>query len=211
MTVTSSLLTFLVAAGILTITPGVDTAMVLRTSAIEGTRRAGFAALGIGIGCLVWGGAVALGLGALLAASQVAYTALSWAGAAYLVWLGIGLLRKPRSSFAADDAVTGAEVQQGALDWLRRGLLTNVLNPKVGVFYVTFLPQFVPPDVPVVAYTFGLAAIHVVMGAVWAALLIGVTAPLGRVLRRPAFMKAMDRVTGCVFIAFGAKLALSRR
>ncbi|RKH95801.1 LysE family translocator [Corallococcus sp. AB038B] len=211
MTVTSSLLTFLVAAGILTITPGVDTAMVLRTSAIEGTRRAGFAALGIGIGCLAWGGAVALGLGALLAASQVAYTALSWAGAAYLVWLGIGLLRKPRSSFAADDAVTGAEVQQGALDWLRRGLLTNVLNPKVGVFYVTFLPQFVPPDVPVVAYTFGLAAIHVVMGAVWAALLIGVTAPLGRVLRRPAFMKAMDRVTGCVFIAFGAKLALSRR
>ncbi|NOK09699.1 LysE family translocator [Corallococcus exercitus] len=211
MTVTQSLLTFVVAAFILAITPGIDTAMVLRTSALEGPRRAGFAALGICLGCLVWGGAVALGLGALLAASQIAYTVLSWAGAAYLVWLGIGLLRKPRSRFVADEAVTRAEGQQGAMDWLRRGLLTNVLNPKVGVFYVTFLPQFVPPGVPVVAYTFLLAAIHAAAGAIWFALLIGVTAPLGRLLRRPAFMKTMDRLTGCVFIAFGAKLALSRR
>ncbi|MBN8233224.1 LysE family translocator [Corallococcus macrosporus] len=211
MTVTQSLLAFVVAAFILAITPGIDTAMVLRTSALEGPRRAGFAAVGICLGCLVWGGAVALGLGALLAASQVAYTVLSWAGAAYLVWLGIGLLWKPRSRFVAEEAAPHAEVHRGATAWLRRGLLTNVLNPKVGVFYVTFLPQFVPQGVPVMAYTFLLAVIHAVAGAVWFALLIGVTAPLGRILRRPAFMKTMDRLTGCVFIAFGAKLALSRR
>ncbi|WP_223634166.1 LysE family translocator [Corallococcus sp. EGB] len=211
MTVTQSLLAFIVAAGVLAITPGVDTAMVLRTSALEGTRQAAFAALGICLGCVVWGGAVALGLGALLVASGVAYTALRWIGAAYLVWLGIGLLRRPRSNLEATKAVPPVAVQHGAMAWMRRGVLTNILNPKVGVFYVTFLPQFVPVDVPVAPYTFLLATIHVVLGAAWFALLIGLTVPLGRLMQRPGFMKTMDRLTGGVFIAFGAKLALARR
>ena len=211
MTVTQALLAFVVAAGILAITPGVDTAMVLRTSALEGTRQAAFAAIGICLGCIVWGGAVALGLGALLVASEVAYTVLRWVGAAYLVLLGVGLLLRPRVSLASDEAVPPAEARHGAIAWMWRGLLTNVLNPKVGVFYLTFLPQFVPAGVPVAPYTFLLASIHVVLGAVWFALLIGLTAPLGRLMKRPRFMKTMDRLTGGVFIAFGARLALSQR
>src|ERR1700749_2154351 len=98
-TLLASLAAFSVAAGLLTITPGLDTALVLRTAAVEGPKRAALAALGIGCGCLVWGAGVALGLGALLQASALAFTALKWAGAAYLVWLGINLIRKPRERF----------------------------------------------------------------------------------------------------------------
>jgi threonine/homoserine/homoserine lactone efflux protein len=211
MTITQSLLTFLLAASVLTITPGVDTVMVLRTATLEGPRRAGLAALGIGLGCLIWGAAVALGLGALLASSELAFTALKWAGAVYLLWLGVGLIREPRTTLvlpAADGAVVSRE---GEMAWLRKGLLTNLLNPKVGVCYVTLLPQFVPGGVSVAGYTFLLAFIHVILGVVWGLLLIVASVPLGRTLSRPAVIKAMDRVTGCLFIAFGARLALSRR
>ncbi|WP_434390999.1 LysE family translocator [Melittangium boletus] len=210
MTITQSLLTYLFAAGVLTITPGVDTVMVLRTATLEGPRRAAFAALGIGLGCLVWGALVALGLGALLAASEVAFTGLKWAGAAYLVWLGIGLLRKPRTGLGVADPARAAGAT-GAGDWLRRGLFTNLLNPKVGVFYVTLLPQFVPEGVPVAGYTFLLAVLHVGLGLLWGLALIGAAVPLGRTLQRPAVVRGMDRLTGCVFIAFGARLALARR
>src|SRR3954462_15015043 len=141
MTPIPALAAFAAAAALLSITPGLDTALVLRTAAAEGRRRALQAALGIAAGCLVWGLATALGLGALLAASKAAYTVLKWAGAAYLVWLGINLILKPRERFelaAADQA------RAGQRSWLLRGFLTNILNPKVGVFYVSFLPQFVP-------------------------------------------------------------------
>ncbi|ATB33515.1 LysE family translocator [Melittangium boletus] len=211
MTITQSLLTFLLAAGVLTITPGVDTVMVLRTSTLEGPRHAAFAALGIGLGCLLWGAAVALGLGALLAASELAFTLLKWAGAAYLVWLGVGLIRAPRSSLALPGADGTATARRGGMDWLRKGLFTNLLNPKVGVFYITLLPQFVPGGVPVAGYTFLLAVIHVGLGLLWGLLLIGASVPLSRTLSRPSVIKAMDRMTGFMFIAFGARLALARR
>ena len=127
---------YLVAAVLLTITPGLDTALVLRTAAVEGPKRAALAAIGIIAGCLVWGAAVALGLGALLAASSLAFTALKWAGAAYLVWLG--LEPDPQASRDRSSTSNGRRGQaprsNGDFTWLRRGLLTNLLNPKVGVF-----------------------------------------------------------------------------
>lgn len=208
MTLSQSLLAFALAAGVLTITPGLDTAMVLRTATVEGRRRAWLAASGISLGCLIWGAAVAIGLGALLTASELAYTALRWAGAGYLVWLGLGLIRHPRT--APSDAAPPASTSEGPLGWLGKGLLTNLLNPKIGVFYVTFLPQFVPAGVPVAGYTFFLAALHVAVSLLWFALLIGASAPLGRALARPAVLRTLDRLTGCVFVGFGAKLALSR-
>src|SRR5580692_11075314 len=100
MTLAPSLLAFLVAAGLLTLTPGLDTAMVLRAATVEGRRPAAMAAAGIGLGCLVWGASVALGLGALLTASTLAFTVLKWAGAGYLLYLGARLILKPRRALA---------------------------------------------------------------------------------------------------------------
>ena len=209
MTVVQALSAYVVAAGLLTLTPGLDTALILRTAAVEGPKRAAFAALGINIGCLIWGAAVALGLGALLAASTLAFNVLKWVGAAYLVWLGLNLLLKPRESFqltAPAGLMTG-----GDLAWMRRGFLTNLLNPKVGVFYVSFLPQFLPMGVQAAPFIFLLAVIHVVIGSCWSATLILATRPIAGVLQRAAVVRWLDRVTGGLFLAFGVRLALERR
>jgi len=202
-----SILAFTAAASILTITPGVDNAMVLRTAAVGGARRAFLAAAGIGLGCLCWGGMVALGLGALLAASELAFTILKYAGAAYLLWLGVQLIARPRRAIDMGAAATGGD----GMRVFARGFLTNILNPKIGVFYVTFLPQFVPAGASVAAFGFLLAAIHVVIGTLWFIILIAATVPLGRFLARPRVVATMDRLTGLVFVGFGVKLALARR
>lgn len=205
MSVETALLAYLAAAGLLTVTPGLDTAMVLRTAAVEGRRPAALAAFGIVTGCFVWGLAVALGLGVLLAASQGAYTALKWAGALYLLWLGANLILKPRTSFELT-----APTRRGG-NWFARGLVTNLLNPKVGVFYVSFLPQFTPAGVPVAPFIVLLAAIHGALGIAWFAGLILATAPLKRWLQRSAVVRWLDRVTGAVFVGFGLRLAFDRR
>jgi len=203
--VETALIAFVAAAALMTITPGLDTAMVLRTAAVEGHRTAALAALGIVLGCLAWGAAVALGLGVLLAASSLAYTALKWAGATYLAWLGIKLILQPRSRF--DLGAPGG--QRG--NWLARGFLNNLLNPKIGVFYVSFLPQFVPAHVAAAPFIFLLAAIHAVLGVIWFAALIAATSPIKRWLARQAVVRWIDRITGAVFIGFGLRLALDRR
>lgn len=197
------LLAFVAAATLLTLTPGVDTAIVLRAATAQGRRPAVMASLGIGLGCLLWGAAVSLGLGALLQASELAYTVVKLAGAAYLLWLGAGLLLRPRQ--ALDEEADAGSGGQGAAFW--RGFLTNLLNPKVGVFYVTFLPQFVPAGASVAGYSFFLAGLHVVLTLIWFAVLIAATVPLGRFLRRATVIRALDRLTGGVLIAFGVRLA----
>jgi threonine/homoserine/homoserine lactone efflux protein len=209
MTVAQALIAFCIAAGLLTIVPGLDTALVLRTAAAEGARNATLAALGIVAGCLTWGAAVALGLGALLAASQLAFNVLKWAGALYLVWLGVNLLFKPRSGFGTELAEPASS--PSSRNWLGRGYLTNLLNPKVGVFYVSFLPQFLPAHVPAGAFIFLLATLHAAMGLAWFALLIVATRPIARALRKPAVIRRLDRMTGVVFLSFGVKLALVRQ
>ena len=209
MTVAAALLAFTIAAALLTITPGLDTALVLRTAAVEGPRRAVAAAVGIGLGCLTWGMAVAIGLGVLLAASQTAYLLLKWAGATYLIYLGGRMLLRPRHAFEVADTGNGRNAT--ALGWAGRGLLTNLLNPKVGVFYVSFLPQFVPPHLPAGPFIAVLALIHVALGLIWAGALIAATRPLTRALRRPAIVAMLDRLTGGVFVGFGLKLALDPR
>jgi threonine/homoserine/homoserine lactone efflux protein len=151
---------------------------------------------------------VALGLGALIAASHAAYTLLKLAGAAYLAWLGLSLLLKPRRTIATSRGpVAGG--RGSLLSALRRGLANNLLNPKAGVFYVSFLPVFVPAHYAVAPFVFLLAVIHALMGVAWLTFLATATAPLGKVLSRPRVATALDRTTGCVFLGFSAGLALS--
>jgi threonine/homoserine/homoserine lactone efflux protein len=198
-----SLVAFTLAAALLTVTPGLDTALVLRTAAAEGARRAFATSLGICLGCLAWGAVVAVGLGMLLQASELAYMALKFFGAAYLLYLGLRLVFARRSDAAKAEAAPRA-------NWFARGLLTNLLNPKVGAFYVSFLPQFIPAGASVEFTTLLLAAIHSALGLLWFALLIGATRPLARALRDPALIRGLDRATGAVLIFFGLKLAFSR-
>ncbi|MGD0832715.1 MAG: LysE family translocator [Terracidiphilus sp.] len=203
---------FIVAASLLTITPGVDTAMVLRTSTSCGPRDGTAASLGICLGLLAWGACSAFGLTALLAASELAFNILKWAGAAYLVYLGIKLLTRPRTSMTVDGASQDSPAigvrNKGAF---YKGFLSNILNPKVGVFYVTFLPQFIPHGIDVAGFSLLLASIHVLITLAWFALLIALTVPLGRFLSRPRVVRNLDRLTGCVFVGFGVKLAVAKR
>lgn len=208
MTTPEALIAFTLAAGLLTLTPGLDTALVIRTAAAEGPRRAAGAAIGIGIGCFVWGAAAAFGVGALLTASQTAYTVLKWAGALYLAWTGLRMILRPRDAFEPDET---RSVDAGPIAALRRGLLTNLLNPKVGIFYVSFLPQFMPAGVDPARFGLALTTIHVVEGLLWFALLITATVPIAGLLRRPPVIRWLDRITGLVFVAFGLRLALERR
>lgn len=207
MTTGHALLAFTAAAGLLTITPGLDTALVLRTAALEGGRRAILAGAGVCLGCLCWGLAVAVGLGQLLAVSRLAYETLRIGGALYLIYLGFRLLTRPAATL---DLASDTPEHRSAPGWFARGLLTNLLNPKVGVFYVTFLPQFIPAGVSVTGFSMLLAGIHAVLGLTWFAVLVLATRPLTRWLRRPRVAKGLDRATGIVFAGFGLGLLLDR-
>ena len=210
MDLVAALLAFTAAAALLTVTPGPDSALVLRTAAVEGPAHALLAGIGICLGCLAWGVIVALGLGVMLAASTFAYTVLKWAGAAYLVYLGVKLILSPRRRFeAADDAPLDAAGGGGV--WFRRGLLTNLLNPKVGVFYVSFLPQFIPAEANVPVLTVVMAGIHIALTVVWFLFLIAATRPLAGMLQARGVVTWLDRLTAGLFIAFGARLALEVR
>jgi threonine/homoserine/homoserine lactone efflux protein len=178
------------------------------------------AAVGICFGLLTWGLAASVGLGALLATSQVAYKGLRIAGAGYLIFLGVKmLLRKHQSASAMGDAPSPSAgagpvtvpISASAPRWFVRGLLTNLLNPKVGVFYVTFLPQFIPAGVSVISFSMLLAAIHATEGILWFCLLVLATRPLSRWLRRPSVAQTLDRTTGTVLVGFGLGLVLDNR
>jgi len=211
MSIEQALLSFTLAAGLLTITPGLDTALVLRTSAVEGGKQAMLAGIGICFGCLLWAVAASFGLSALLAVSGFAYKVLRIVGAIYLGYLGIKLLIR---AFASTSSGNGAEPEEyasrdGSL-WFRRGLLTNLLNPKVGVFYLSFLPQFIPTGVPVWSFSILLALIHATEGLLWFLLLTNATELMSSWLRQRRVVMALDSAMGAIFIAFGLKLAFDK-
>ncbi len=120
------------------------------------------------------------------------------------MWLGARMILRPRTAPPAEEP--GGERPR----WFLRGLAGNLLNPKMGVFYVSFLPQFVPAGVAVAPFILLLAAIHALLGLLWCGALILASRPFGSAMRRPAVIEALDRITGAVFIGFGVRLATAR-
>ena len=202
---THSFLAFAVFAAVVTVTPGADTLLVIRTAAVFG-RRAGLAAMaGIVLGCLVWAALSAVGVTAVINASRLAFEVLRVAGVAYLLWLGISALRGGRAGSRPEPAV--APQRRASF---RRGLTTNLLNPKVGAFYLSVLPAFLPPGVPPLAGALGLGAIHAAEGAIWLSGLVFAVGRVRTVLIRPRVARTLERISGIVFIGFGVRLALEK-
>ncbi|WP_329585777.1 LysE family translocator [Kitasatospora sp. NBC_01250] len=204
---------FAVVVGLLTLTPGLDTALILRTAALGRRREAWGVVLGIQTGTLAWGTLSSLGVTALLAASRTAYDAVRLAGAAYLLWMGALMLwnslRRRHGAVEPDPAEEKpAGPAAGLLSGWRRGALTNVLNPKMGVFYVAVLPQFIPAGAPHLAMGVALTCVHVAEGLIWSSVLVAFAHVLRSWLRRPVAQRVLDRLTGTVVIGFGVKLAI---
>lgn len=203
----SSVASFALVVGLVTITPGLDTALVLRAALNRGRLDAVFTAAGVNLGVLVWAVAAATGISALLTASEAAYTALRLAGAAYMVLLGLRMLFdavRRRSSGMGLAATARPPSLWGAF---RTGLLTNLLNPKVGAFYVALLPQFIPDDGSAVLSGIVLGLVHNLEGVVWFTLVILGADAARRHLARRRTERCIEAVTGTALVGFGAALA----
>ncbi|MFZ1993124.1 MAG: LysE family translocator [Solirubrobacteraceae bacterium] len=206
------LLVFIGVAVIVIIIPGPDTAVVTKNVLIHG-RRAGLGtSLGVSAGLSMWTIAAAVGVASLVRASEVAFTVLKLVGALYLVWLGIQALRAA-SHQLADDAPSppaGGSVM-GARGGFRQGFLSDLANPKIGIFFTSLLPQFVSAGHAVLLPFLILGAIFVAMTVVWLLAYTLVAARAARTLMRPRVRAALDRFTGVVLIGLGLRLAVERR
>ena len=212
---------FVMAGILLNLTPGVDVLYIL-TQAVKGGGRAGAAAaLGIVAGCFVHVGAATFGLSALIAASSTAFTTLKWLGAAYLMWVGWQLLRTQAVSIsgALSAGRVRASGKKSLIKIFANGFWTNVLNPKVALFFLAFLPQFIDPETPhktlafvVLGLVFNLNSLWVNLGFAWLGTSLGAalgatSTPRWRALQGK--LHWLERLAGAMFIGFGLKLALS--
>ncbi|AXY42086.1 MULTISPECIES: LysE family translocator [Halomonas] len=202
---------FLVAITLLSISPGVDTLLVIRNTARGGVRDGVLTSLAICCGLFVHAAVSALGISLILLQSAWAFQLLKLAGAAYLVWLGVqGLLAARRGQGLPVAGVSGERRPVPMWRPLREGLLSNVLNPKTVVFYMAFLPQFIAPGDPALAKSLFLAGVHFVIANLWQIGVAVMVGSAGRLLGSRLFSRALNGVTGVVLIAFGIKLALER-
>lgn len=212
---TPQLLTFIAAGLLLNLTPGPDVFFVITNALRRGVRAGLVAALGITAGCCVHIVAAAVGVSALVAASATAFAVLKWVGAAYLIWVGVSMIfarAKPNEPGLPSGLTSGLGASPGSL-WgvFRRGFWTNAVNPKVALFFLAFLPQFIAPHTahPSLAFLalgllFNFNALWVNFG--WAVAAAWMSRRVGAVQRG---LRGLERVAGVVFIGFGARLALS--
>jgi len=208
-TLAQSLLGFTALAAVVAVTPGLDTVLVLRQALRAGRRTAFAAAAGIGLGALLWGIAAAAGIAALFVASEVAYAVLRWAGVAFLAYLAWSYLRA-----AVRGDVTHADLSSGAVDSAReafvKGLLTDLLNPKMAVFYLTVLPLFLPAGIAPVLAGAVLAGVHVLVAFAWfTVVILGAHAVRGFLTSRRG-ARVIDGAAGTAMLGFGLVLGLER-
>jgi threonine/homoserine/homoserine lactone efflux protein len=195
--------TFTIAAALIVLLPGPDTLIVLRNLVRGGRAAAARTVLGVLTGLAVWVMTAALGLSAVLRASNEAYLALRIAGALYLLWIGARSLRS-RGQPSHQPAQRRGLIGTG----YPAGLATNLLNPKVGVFFVTFLPGFVPHGYPLGLMSLVLGAIFVLLTAGYFAVLLAMSGPVTHWMSTVRIRRRLDRVTGAVLVGFGVKLAV---
>jgi len=201
---------FVLTGILLNLTPGQDTFFILGRSLAGGPRVGVAAALGITAGSILHTLLAALGLSALLATSSIAFAVVKWLGAAYLLYLGVRLLLEPAREIA-EPAGSASRTSTGAA--FRQGMLTNLLNPKVALFFLALMPQFIAAESPHKVLAFlALGATFVTTGTVWCLCLALASGQLRRtLLSRPALGRVFSRVAGGLFIALGVRLALARR
>ena len=207
---TQDLILFVISGLLLNITPGPDVLYVAGRSAAQGFRAGVWAALGIGAGCFVHIGAAAMGLSAILATSAMAFTIVKWMGAAYLVYLGVSMILARRVAPVAP-IMTLPLTSLQRIFW--QGFLTNTLNPKVALFFLAFVPQFIDPtsQAKVMAFLF-LGLVFNVNGTFWNVFVAWMSARLlGHLTTVSAFSLWLNRALGGLFIGLGVKLALSEQ
>lgn len=201
------LLAFIGIATLVVVVPGPDMALVAR-SVIRYGRGAGYAtSVGICTGTLGWALAAGFGVATILATSSIAFTALKLAGAAYLIYLGIMTLRD-RDGFAPADPTVRAPLPRHRA--FLQGLLSNLLNPKLGVFFLTLLPQFVEPGSNVTLQVLQLALVFDLIGITWLLTYSTLLGAIGAALARPGPRRVMRWLTGTILVGLGARVALER-
>jgi threonine/homoserine/homoserine lactone efflux protein len=218
MTSLSSLLTFALAVVLISASPGPAMALILRRAALRGFSGAVPTVLGLEAGLYLWALLAAAGLGALVAASEVAFLVLRVVGAGFLLYLGIkawrSAWRSRRAGGAAEETTAGEPEPGSALSWWRafgEGSVVMLANPKAAAFMIAFYPQFVPADQPLFATTAMLAVLQVAIEIVLYLALAAVVGRAGAWFRRPVIRRRLDAVSGTVLVALGLRLAAESR
>ena len=197
---------FIATAIVLILTPGQDTFFILGRSIASGRPAGIAAALGISAGTIVHTGAAALGLSALLATSPYAFMAVKFAGAAYLLYIGV------RALLSRSNGLSGAQpARAGNGHWpaFRQGIVTNLLNPKVALFFLALMPQFVDVSRPVLPQVAALSAITVLTGVLWWSFVVRVATTLTAVLERPRVRRRLDLTTGVALVGLAGLVAVA--
>jgi RhtB (resistance to homoserine/threonine) family protein len=205
------LVVFVGVSAVVILLPGPDTAVVTKNILVSG-RRAGLGtSIGVCTGLSVWTLAAALGVASVLRASEAAFTALKLVGAAYLVWLGVQAFRAARHAAGPSAVDEQRTTVAGSRRGFRQGLLSNLANPKIAVFFTSLLPQFVDPGRSVLLPFLMLGLIFVLMTFAWLCTYSLLAARAAAALQRPRVKATLDRITGTILIAVGIRLVLERR
>lgn len=205
-------ISFLVAITLLTISPGVDTLLVIRNTARGGVKDGITTSIAICCGLFVHATISALGISLILLQSAWAFNLLKLVGAGYLVWLGItSLLAAKRGKPLPVNSMVTSSTVVSRWQPIKEGFLSNVLNPKTVVFYMAFLPQFIAPNDPALLKSLWLAGVHFVIANIWQISVVLMVGGATKWLASARFAQALNATTGAVLVVFGIRLALTQR